>query len=294
MGSIIGRRSEELEAINMNLKNILERLEELELRLSEEVRKSGAAELGDIKSSLEKLSQRVEALATTQPDYLVDRFLEGVAVLKSLVSYLSIFQEQQTELSRLLEFQKEQVDVLERARNAIIREREELEQERRNLEILKQELSSLKESVEEKEAALRGFESEVAALEEKKTELENSIKELKETYLATLQAASQQIDKVVKELDRKFKIREARLERLVRLEERKREEIAKIESAKTIWRSITSNSHNWPKRLGGWSVKGRSSSRISVSLSRSGASSRGLSRSSEEGYLGASPSPSRA
>jgi hypothetical protein len=35
----------------MNLKNILERLEELELRLSEEVRKSGAAELGDIKSS---------------------------------------------------------------------------------------------------------------------------------------------------------------------------------------------------------------------------------------------------
>jgi chromosome segregation ATPase len=99
---------------------------------------------------------------------------------------------------------------------------------------LKQELSSLKESVEEKEAALRGFESEVAALEEKKTELENSIKELKETYLATLQAASQQIDKVVKELDRKFKIREARLERLVRLEERKREEIAKLESAKTM------------------------------------------------------------
>mgnify|MGYP000029792471 CR=1 FL=1 len=234
MGSIIGRRSEELEAINMNLKNILERLEELELRLSEEVRKSGAAELGDIKSSLEKLSQRVEALATTQPDYLVDRFLEGVAVLKSLVSYLSIFQEQQTELSRLLEFQKEQVDVLEKARNAIIREREELEQERRNLEILKKELSSLKESVEEKEAALRGFESEVAALEEKKTELENSIKELKETYLATLQAASQQIDKVVKELDRKFKIREARLERLVRLEERKREEIAKLESAKAM------------------------------------------------------------
>jgi chromosome segregation ATPase len=234
MGSIIGRRPEELEAINMNLRNIMQRLEELELRLSDELGRRVASDLGDVRASLGRLTQKVETLATTQPDYLINEFLEGVGILRSLVSYLTIFQEQQTELSKILEFQKEQVEVLERARSSIAQEKEMLEQERRSLEILKQELASLKQSVEEKEAALRGFESDVAALEEKKIALERNIKELQEAFTSALQSASQQIEKAVRELDRKFKIREARLERLTRLEERKREEIARLEAAKSV------------------------------------------------------------
>jgi hypothetical protein len=56
MGSIIGRRPEELEAINMNLRNIMQRLEDLELRLSDELGRRVASEGRDPSHHAARLS----------------------------------------------------------------------------------------------------------------------------------------------------------------------------------------------------------------------------------------------
>ncbi|GBC70488.1 Chromosome partition protein Smc [Candidatus Calditenuaceae archaeon HR02] len=227
MGSIIGRRSEELEAISQNLRSIMTQLQNIESQISGSV-------ISQIKSAAQEMIARFDALASTQPEYLIKEFIEGVNVLKSLTSYLVIFQEQQEELARLLEFQREQVEVLEKARQAILQERERLEQEKNNLETLRQELIQLRQEVEEKDRALRNFEKEVEELEERKAYLEEKIRELHGSYFAALQSAAEGIEKTMKELDKRFKVREARLERLVRLEERKREEILRLEAAKSI------------------------------------------------------------
>lgn len=227
MGSIIGRRSEELEAISQNIRSITMQLQNIESSISGNI-------INQIKAVAQELISRFDALAANQPEFLIKEFLEGVNVLKSLTSYLMIFQEQQEELARILEFQREQVEILEKARLAIVQERERLEQEKGGLEVLRQELVQLKQEIEEKERSLKSFEKEVAELEERKTYLEGKIKELQDYYVTALQSAVDGIEKTVKELDRRFKVREARLERLVRLEERKREEIEKLEAAKTM------------------------------------------------------------
>lgn len=227
MGSIIGRRSEELEAISQNIRSITMQLQNIESSISGNV-------INQIKAVAQELISRFDALAANQPEFLIKEFLEGVNVLKSLTSYLMIFQEQQEELARILEFQREQVEVLEKARLAIVQERERLEQEKGGLEVLRQELVQLKQEIEEKERSLKSFEKEVAELEERKTYLEGKIKELQDYYVSALQSAVDGIEKTVKELDRRFKVREARLERLSRLEERKREELVRLEAAKSI------------------------------------------------------------
>ncbi|MEM4289073.1 MAG: hypothetical protein QXQ48_02225 [Nitrososphaerota archaeon] len=227
MGSIIGRRSEELEAISQNIRSITMQLQNIESSISGNI-------INQIKAVAQELISRFDALAANQPEFLIKEFLEGVNVLKSLTSYLMIFQEQQEELARILEFQREQVEVLEKARLAIVQERERLEQEKGGLEVLRQELVQLKQEIEEKERSLKSFEKEVAELEERKTYLEGKIKELQDYYVSALQSAVDGIEKTVKELDRRFKVREARLERLSRLEERKREELVRLEAAKSI------------------------------------------------------------
>ncbi len=227
MGSIIGRRSEELEAISQNIRSITMQLQNIESSISGNI-------INQIKAVAQELISRFDALAANQPEFLIKEFLEGVNVLKSLTSYLMIFQEQQEELARILEFQREQVEVLEKARLAIVQERERLEQEKGGLEVLRQELVQLKQEIEEKERSLKSFEKEVAELEERKTYLEGKIKELQDYYVTALQSAVDGIEKTVKELDRRFKVREARLERLSRLEERKREELVRLEAAKSI------------------------------------------------------------
>ncbi|MEM0381271.1 MAG: hypothetical protein QW580_01210 [Nitrososphaerota archaeon] len=227
MGSIIGRRSEELEAISQNIRSITMQLQNIESSISGNV-------INQIKAVAQELISRFDALAANQPEFLIKEFLEGVNVLKSLTSYLMIFQEQQEELARILEFQREQVEILEKARLAIVQERERLEQEKGGLEVLRQELVQLKQEIEEKERSLKSFEKEVAELEERKTYLEGKIKELQDYYVTALQSAVDGIEKTVKELDRRFKVREARLERLSRLEERKREELVRLEAAKSI------------------------------------------------------------
>ncbi|MEM2898049.1 MAG: hypothetical protein QW059_02015 [Nitrososphaerota archaeon] len=227
MGSIIGRRSEELEAISQNIRSITMQLQNIESSISGNI-------INQIKAVAQELISRFDALAANQPEFLIKEFLEGVNVLKSLTSYLMIFQEQQEELARILEFQREQVEILEKARLAIVQERERLEQEKGGLEVLRQELVQLKQEIEEKERSLKSFEKEVAELEERKTYLEGKIKELQDYYVSALQSAVDGIEKTVKELDRRFKVREARLERLSRLEERKREELVRLEAAKSI------------------------------------------------------------
>ncbi len=227
MGSIIGRRSEELEAISQNIRSITMQLQNIESSISGNI-------INQIKAVAQELISRFDALAANQPEFLIKEFLEGVNVLKSLTSYLMIVQEQQEELARILEFQREQVEILEKARLAIVQERERLEQEKGGLEVLRQELVQLKQEIEEKERSLKSFEKEVAELEERKTYLEGKIKELQDYYVSALQSAVDGIEKTVKELDRRFKVREARLERLSRLEERKREELVRLEAAKSI------------------------------------------------------------
>ncbi|MEM0445441.1 MAG: hypothetical protein QXO86_02575 [Nitrososphaerota archaeon] len=227
MGSIIGRRSEELEAISQNLRAITIQLQNLEALVSGNV-------AGQLRAAVQEIVSKLDALATSQPEYMIREFLDGVNTLKSLSSYLAIFQEQQEELTRILEFQREQVDVLEKARMAIVHEREKLEQERSNLETLKQELITLKQEIDERDRSLKNYEREVAELEERKAFLEEKVKELQAAYISALQSATEGIERIMKELDRRFKVREARLERLVRLEERKREEIEKLEAAKTM------------------------------------------------------------
>ncbi|MEM2068080.1 MAG: hypothetical protein QXJ88_05915, partial [Nitrososphaerota archaeon] len=117
MGSIIGRRSEELEAISQNIRSITMQLQNIESSISGNI-------INQIKAVAQELISRFDALAANQPEFLIKEFLEGVNVLKSLTSYLMIFQEQQEELARILEFQREQVEVLEKARLAIVQERE--------------------------------------------------------------------------------------------------------------------------------------------------------------------------
>ncbi|MCS6788203.1 MAG: aminotransferase class III-fold pyridoxal phosphate-dependent enzyme [Aigarchaeota archaeon] len=60
------------------------------------------------------------------------------------------------------------------------------------------------------------------------------LRELEERHLKALEEASSRIERAFSDLDRRFRVREARLMRLSRLEESKREELARLEVERSV------------------------------------------------------------
>ncbi|MCX8203595.1 MAG: hypothetical protein N3H32_04695, partial [Nitrososphaeria archaeon] len=91
-----------------------------------------------------------------------------------------------------------------------------------------------KQELEERERRIGDYVARITELEAKKSELERQVRELEERHLKALEEASSRIERAFSDLDRRFRVREARLMRLSRIEESKREELARLEVERSV------------------------------------------------------------
>jgi hypothetical protein len=95
---------------------------------------------------------------------------------------------------------------------------ERLIKEKSELEVLKNELRKWKADLDEKEHKLSNFNAYVKELEDKKNRIEAELKDLSQRYLTSLEEMLHKIDEEVNKIDRMFKLKEIRLERIARKE----------------------------------------------------------------------------
>lgn len=216
MSPLGGRKGEEIDGLLRDLKGdlgmVVERINDIEERFS--------GEISQIKKGLED----VKSLIPVNVTEVLTEFRKMLYALEDLKDY-------QLQLKALVEFQTSQTEQLERVRKTIQEEWERLKSEKEALEALKVQILEWKRELAEKESSLQRYEQEVLKLEERKRELEKLIGELEGRYNELLKIVSEKVERSLRELDRKFKLREVRLERLSMLEEKKREEIATKEAA---------------------------------------------------------------
>jgi chromosome segregation ATPase len=205
--SLFGKKGEELGRIAELLTELINKMEGMEGKLAEIIEPLKVEIVRSIKSD-------IEAIKETQPSELLTEFKEAIRTLKLSVSTIQALQEHESSLKEILEFQNSQVEQLEQVRRSIAAEREALKEEKERLEELKRQIEMWKQELGKKEAILANYEQDVRMLEERKEELERKVKELNEQYIALIEQTNNRLEKAFRDLDRRFKIREIRLDRL--------------------------------------------------------------------------------
>lgn len=244
-----GRKQEELVNALLELRS---RMEALKQDLSREIERlsqtvdSVSARLGSIgvevrramsEGTRQVIEESMEAAFKAHTETVAERLLEALDSLTKIRGILEAYKADQDRFVEYLKLQYDTVEDLMKARDLLEEERSKLIEERRRLEELKEETMRLRAELEEKEREVREVYGRLEELEERKALLERQIRDLEERYLRKLDEASRKVEVAFNDLDRRFRVREARLLRLARLEERKREEVKRLEEEKAVLES---------------------------------------------------------
>jgi len=211
---------EELEA------RLLDRLTDLEGRLLEntgkivDALKRIEARFADIQSGLQELSAQPEVIKTK-----LDHYLEKAEKVSDELEAVRYYE------NTLLSVQdgiKDIIEALSREREMIKQEISALLKEKSEVSVMREEIKKWKEELDARERQLALREAELRELEEKKMTLERRINELENHYLKALDETRTKLEEMMKGMLRDFKLREIRLERLVRKESELREGLEKL------------------------------------------------------------------
>lgn len=229
-----GKKVEELEDI------IEERLNKFEQSISARMTPLSEA-LKRMESRLAEIQALLGTLAS-QPEVIRSRFAGFLEKAEKISEELDQVRFYENTLLSIQEGLKDIIEALSREREAIKKEIEALLKEKSELAVIRQELKKWGNDLDAKERELAIREAELRALEEKKLDLERRISELESSYLKGLEELGSRLENMFKGFLRDFKIREIRMERLLKKEAELREELSKLrereEAAEELERKV--------------------------------------------------------
>ncbi|RLE79907.1 MAG: hypothetical protein DRJ51_06870 [Thermoprotei archaeon] len=218
----------------MSLFSKKDKFEELERSISERMaglEDSLSSKLDECLSRIEdklvnllNLTQEVAA----QPERIESRLGAFINSAEKVADKLVIVNDYANMLRSLREGIYDIVNSLSKEREEIRRQIEALKRERDELMMMREEIKKWREELEKKERELNLREAELGDLENRKIELEGKINELSERYLKGLEELKNKFEEMARGILRDFRIREIRLERLVRREAELKDAIAKL------------------------------------------------------------------
>ncbi|MEM1677378.1 MAG: hypothetical protein QW095_06040 [Nitrososphaerota archaeon] len=212
-------------------------LEELEQKFSSEIShlrleliekiNNNLQVLNEIKLGIDKLASLL-SLTASLPKQFENQINPFIEKLEKISEELTIVRYYENMLLSVQEGIKDVVEVLNKERELIRQEVQQLMKEKTELEAMREEMKKWREELEAKEKHLILREEELKDLEERKRDLEQRVSELSQRYLGGIEEARSKLEEMVKEMMRDFKLREIRLERLVRREAELKESLAKL------------------------------------------------------------------
>ncbi|MDW8043708.1 MAG: hypothetical protein RMJ30_05655 [Nitrososphaerota archaeon] len=219
--------SSDLLSVKEQLEAALRRDENQLVALQERLTRTAVEELRSMKEDLNQLFRLEAGVIVLNLEKVVDELRNNLLLVKKV-------QEYQDRMEEYLKMQLSSADELERAKKLLEEEREALKAELARLTALREATFRAKQELEERERRIGDYVARITELEAKKSELERQVRELEERHLKALEEASSRIERAFSDLDRRFRVREARLMRLSRLEESKREELARLEVERSV------------------------------------------------------------
>ncbi|MCS7136302.1 MAG: hypothetical protein RMJ14_01720 [Nitrososphaerota archaeon] len=230
MGFLGGKSKEEV------LNEFRRELEELRLQLEERMDKR----ISSVERALIEVLENVRKLERERafPEEFLTKVSEAAESAESVVRELKIIREYKEWFDSIKEGLNDILELLSRERTMLREDVEKLIKERSELETLKSELKKWKADLEEKEYKLSNFNAYVNELEEKKNRIEAELKDLSQRYLVSLEGMLRKIDEEVNRINRMFKLKEIRLERIAKRERELSDALMKIKEREEMAREL--------------------------------------------------------
>ena len=177
----------------------------------------------DVRLILDQLSNQAKVTAGLQ------NIVEKGQVLNETVDAITMLN---SELRSLRDGLQETLELVSGEREALIREAQRYKSEKEGLSRLREEVVRWRTELEQKERQISEAQETLKDLMRKKESLEEEVRVLTERYLTAFEDAQKKLEQFGKEMDKMFKLREIRMERMIRREKELEDRLAMLESSK--------------------------------------------------------------
>jgi len=177
----------------------------------------------DVRLILDQLSNQAKVTAGLQ------NIVEKGQVLNETVDAITMLN---SELRSLRDGLHETLELVSGEREALIREAQRYKSEKEGLSRLREEVVRWRTELEQKERQINEAQETLKDLMRKKESLEEEVRVLTERYLTAFEDAQRKLEQFGKEMDKMFKLREIRMERMIRREKELEDRLAMLESSK--------------------------------------------------------------
>jgi chromosome segregation ATPase len=178
----------------------------------------------DVRLILDQLSNQAKVTAGLQ------NIVEKGQVLNETVDAITMLN---SELRSLRDGLHETLELVSGEREALIREAQRYKSEKEGLSRLREEVVRWRTELEQKERQINEAQETLKDLMRKKESLEEEVRVLTERYLTAFEDAQKKLEQFGKEMDKMFKLREIRMERMIRREKELEDRLAMLESSKS-------------------------------------------------------------
>jgi chromosome segregation ATPase len=177
----------------------------------------------DVRLILDQLSNQAKVTAGLQ------NIVEKGQVLNETVDAITMLN---SELRTLRDGLHETLELVSGEREALIREAQRYKSEKEGLSRLREEVVRWRTELEQKERQINEAQETLKDLMRKKESLEEEVRVLTERYLTAFEDAQKKLEQFGKEMDKMFKLREIRMERMIRREKELEDRLVMLESSK--------------------------------------------------------------
>jgi len=177
----------------------------------------------DVRLILDQLSNQAKVTAGLQ------NIVEKGQVLNETVDAITMLN---SELRSLRDGLQETLELVSGEREALIREAQRYKSEKEGLSRLREEVVRWRTELEQKERQISEAQETLKDLMRKKESLEEEVRVLTDRYLTAFEDAQKKLEQFGKEMDKMFKLREIRMERMIRREKELEDRLAMLESSK--------------------------------------------------------------
>jgi chromosome segregation ATPase len=177
----------------------------------------------DVRLILDQLSNQAKVTAGLQ------NIVEKGQVLNETADAITMLN---SELRSLRDGLHETLELVSGEREALIREAQRYKSEKEGLSRLREEVVRWRTELEQKERQINEAQETFKDLMRKKESLEEEVRVLTERYLTAFEDAQKKLEQFGKEMDKMFKLREIRMERMIRREKELEDRLAMLESSK--------------------------------------------------------------
>jgi len=177
----------------------------------------------DVRLILDQLSNQAKVTAGLQ------NIVEKGQVLSETADAITMLN---SELRSLRDGLHETLELVSGEREALIREAQRYKSEKEGLSRLREEVVRWRTELEQKERQINEAQETLKDLMRKKESLEEEVRVLTERYLTAFEDAQKKLEQFGKEMDKMFKLREIRMERMIRREKELEDRLAMLESSK--------------------------------------------------------------